>query len=130
MKNSNQLKMGPVAGRVVAFIFALGLSACNHAENGKGPDGSTEGRLPEVAVTFDANGNVLLKDREGKPMGEQCSPDPKSPNVCPMFKPGHKVQVEQASDLLLVRYSGSPQCVTVRIGSNWYVLPSVALCNP
>lgn len=128
MKNPRYFKLSPVIGRVIACFVAVGLSACNHAENDKDPDGG-QNLSPELTVTFDPAGGVIVKDAAGKSIGDRCSPDPKSSDVCPMFKPGHKVQVEQASDLLLVRYSGSPQCVTVRIGGNWYVLPSAALCN-
>lgn len=128
MQCSPNFKFGRVATQALAFLVAAGLSACNHADGGKDPDGPSP-QLPEVSITFGAGGNIIVKDREGKPMGDQCSPDPKSPNVCPIFKPGHKVQVEQAVYVQGIQYHGSPQCLVLLINGSWYVLPSAAACQ-
>lgn len=133
MKNNLRSKLSrkwmshAFVGRIAVLFFAAGLSACNHAES-KDP-GESQAGVREFAVTFDAKGNVVIKNRDGKQIGEPCSADPKAPNVCPIFKPGHKVQVEQAVYLQGIRYHGSPECLVLMINGDWYVLPDAAFCG-
>lgn len=133
MKSVKHNKVSGFAAKALAFTFAFGLAACSEAEKPRDPETPPISDEPNVLTrftfAFDASGNIVVKDAEGNAVGEECSPDPKSKDVCPIFKPGHKVQVEQALDLSMIRYTGSPQCVMVQIGGRWYVLPNAALCK-
>lgn len=117
------------AGRIAVLVVAAGLSACNHAEQPPAESESARSPLAGIAITFDAKGDVVIRNRDGKPIGDQCSPDPKAPNVCPVFKPGHKVQVEQGVYIQGIRYHGSPECFAMLVNGTWYVLPSASFCN-
>lgn len=107
-----------------ALFIVLGMSACSKAEKPTDPQPGQE-----FAFTFDARGEVIGKDSKGAPVGEQCSADPKAQNVCPFFRQGHKIQLEQASNIFIARYSGSPQCIAIIVNGRWYVIPNAAYCN-
>jgi hypothetical protein len=108
------------------FFVVFGLAACALAGY---PDKGDDRPLPEVNFTIDAKGNFIAKDSNGKPIGDKCSADPKAENVCPMFKPGHQVQVEQVTNVSIVKYHGSPRCAVVLFNGVWYILPSAEYCK-
>ena len=111
---------------IFALLMISGLSACSKEEKPTNPDTQP---AQEFSFTFDARGEVVGKDSKGLPIGEQCSADPRAKDVCPFFRQGHKIQLEQAANIFIARYSGSPQCVAMIINGRWYVLPSAAYCN-
>lgn len=112
--------MGKKAGRkhshgcsLALLVAVFGLSACvqaqkpvEHAEPPKERD-----QLEEVKLIIDADGNLSAIDKSGKRVDEPCSTNPKAKNVCPLFKPGHKVEVKEITNVSIVRYKGS-NCVT------------------
>jgi len=108
------------------FFVVFGLAACALAGY---PDKGDDRPAPEVNITFDASGNVILKDNNGKPMGTQCSTNPKDPNACPIFTQGHQVQVEQVSNISIIKYHGSPQCYFITVNGVAYAWPSAAYCK-
>lgn len=110
-----------------AVLVLLSLTACADKDNQNKP--SEPGPLKEVTFTIDAEGGFTAKDADGKPIGTACSSNPKSPDACPIFDPNHKVQVENMSNISLVKYSGSPQCYLVIVNGVAYVLPSAAYCK-
>lgn len=113
--------------KLAAGLFVVfGLAACSEAEKPTDPDTQP---APEVTFTIDSRGNLNFKDTDGKPLGTQCSTDPKDPNACPIFVEGHKVQVEQLSNVSIIKYHGSPQCYLIFVNGVAYVWPSATYCK-
>ncbi len=114
----------------VALVL-LSMTACavekGHPERPPKPEEPTP--LKEVTFTIKADGELVIKDSAGKPIGDKCSTDPKSSDVCPIFRPGHKVQVEQMSDISITKYHGSPQCYFIIVNGRAYVIPGAAFCQ-
>ena len=132
MTLNKQSKKHPIAVKVFAFAFAFGLAACSEAEKPSKSEGSasttTEGALPEVNLTI-RDGAVVFKDPTGNAIGDECSLDPNAKNVCPILKPGHRVQMEEVVSFSQIKYSGSPQCYLIIVGGKAYILPSAEYCS-
>jgi hypothetical protein len=113
--------------QLTAGLFVVfGLAACALAGY---PDKGEERPIPEVNFTLTAEGRLIVKDSNGKPIGTQCSTNPKDPNACPIFTPGHEVQIEQLTNVSIIKYHGSPQCYLVIFNGIAYVLPSASYCK-
>lgn len=96
---------------LMAFVAMLGLSACAIAQKEYPPRPSEGDQLKETKLVVDADGNLSVVDRNGNEVGKPCSTNPKAKDVCPLFKPGHKVEIEEITNISIVRYKGS-NCVT------------------
>lgn len=113
--------------QLTAGLFVVfGLAACALAGY---PDKGEERPLPEVNFTLTADGRLIAKDNSGKPLGTECSTNPKDTNVCPLLKPGHEVQVEQLTNVSVVKYHGSPQCYLLIVNGRAYVIPGMQYCS-
>jgi hypothetical protein len=113
-----------------ALLVLFSLTACAAERYPEKPPVSTEpDPLKGVTFTIDPNGELIIKDSNGKPIGDRCSTDPKAENVCSIFKQGHEVQIEQMSNISLTKYHGSPQCYLMIINGRAYIIPGAAYCK-
>lgn len=104
---------------IAAFFVMFVLSACGKADKPTDQDTRPQS-LPEVTITIDAKGNIILKDSNGRPIDGKCSDDPTSKDACPLFREGHKVQVESITNISIIQYHGSPGCVLIMRGGVLY----------